>query len=142
MRADKRSIEKQLQQLAVDPLFRDFKDSSHSEIKYRETREENLKIKEEIKILKDMNDRLNEKVKLAEKSNIELSDELSRRRADNIQLKTELDILRKGTVVGDKLNDYSQNDFLDVIQLNLFYAWPEPMIFHRTPALSVTALFV
>lgn len=61
-----------------------------------------------------MNDRLNEKVKLAEKSNIDLSDELSRRRADNIQIKTELEILRKGTTVGDKLTDYSQNDFLDV----------------------------
>lgn len=107
VRADKRSVEKQLQQLAIDPLFRDFKDSSNSEIKYREVREENLKIKEEVRMLKEMNDRLNEKVKISERSNIELSDELTKRRGENIQLKTELDILRKGAVAGDKITDYT-----------------------------------
>jgi hypothetical protein len=45
-------------------LFRDFKDQSSNEIKYREAREENLKIKEELKMLKEMNDKLNEKTKL------------------------------------------------------------------------------
>lgn len=76
-------------------------------------------MKEEIKILKEMNDKLNEKLKFAEKQCLEVNDELARKRTDFINVKTELEILRKGTLAGDKITDYTQSDFLDVISLVL-----------------------
>ncbi|KAL4432319.1 hypothetical protein ABPG74_011078 [Tetrahymena malaccensis] len=117
IKAKNNTLEKQLQQLAIDPLFRDFKDQSINEVRLREVREENFKIKEEIKNLKEMNDNLNEKLKFVEKQNLELTDELSKKRQEFVQVKTELEILRKGSLAGEKLSDFQQSDFIDALGL-------------------------